>query len=556
MANIYGQTVGGLLGQAARDAYDAVYGVGSYIGNNPQTAGLLAGQLAPGAGTADALGQYPDPFNPTQNLPSVRQNITQGQYLDAGFQGLGLLGDAAMAVPFVGPAAAGALKAPRVARIARAGDNNPPGPPLVNTAGDVGSVNEPAGSYPMYLGAAPDRSGGSFERYTPARGVPAGVARLVEKTADPSSPIVQQFDRFVEKGIELEGPDWYNTEELRDWFVSRLGAERGDAEYADYMNLIGATSTGARVPDNIRMASFYRALNPEQRVAVANLVKDKGVRPRDAAASLGIEIPNLPEGDFGYGHQKQRNMAGNVLNQEQGNWAKSPPENMTGAERTKYLQANPKVKGFTNSLVGNVENIAADIHFMRMLAMSDGGADLLSDQFPVTKAGVEAVNKKFGKKLVEGYTNSRKVNGKEVKSVNLKKMAADGHITDADTGIFQEFPSAWKDTPSPTEYQALEQMAQNVAGRYDMTPAQFQASLWMGAGEMTNLADESQGTAMELFRRTLDNRADERGISREDMLKDFIDNKGLLAVPTTAAGGALTYGLLQDPQQEQQPGIF
>lgn len=99
-------------------------------------------------------------------------------------------------------------------------------------------------------------------------------------------------------------------------------------------------------------------------------------------------------------------------------------------------------------------------------------------------------------------------------------------------------------------------MAQNVAGRYDMTPAQFQASLWMGAGEMTNLADESQGTAMELFRRTLDNRADERGISREDMLKDFIDNKGLLAVPTTAAGGALTYGLLQDPQQEQQPGIF
>lgn len=556
MANVYGQTVGGLLGQAARDAYDAVYGVGSYIADNPQTAGLLAGQLAPGAGTADALGQYPDPFNPTQNLPSLRQNIAQGQYLDAGFQGLGLLGDAAMAVPVVGPAAAGALKAPRVARIARAGDNNPPGAPLVNTGGDVGSVNEPAGSYAMYRGAAPDRSGGSFERYTPARGVPAGVARLVEKTADPDNPIVQQFDRFVEKGIELEGPDWYNTEELRDWFVSRLGEERGAAEYNDYINLIGATSTGARVPDNLRMASFYRALNPEQRVAVANLVKDKGMRPRDAAASLGIEIPNLPEGDFGYGHQKQRNMAGNILNQEQGNWAKNPPEDMTGAARTKYLQANPKVKGFANSLVGNVENIAADIHFMRMLAMSDGGADLLSDQFPVTKAGLEAVNDKFGKKLVEGYTNTRKVNGKDIKSVNLKKMAADGHITDADTSIFQEFPSAWKDTPSPTEYEALEQMAQNVAARYDMTPAQFQASLWMGAGEMTNLADESQGTAMELFRRALDNRADERGITREDMLKDFIDNKGLLAVPTTAAGGALTYGLLQDPQQEQQPGIF
>ena len=272
VANIYGQTVGGLLGQAARDAYDAVYGVGSYIGSNPQTAGLLAGQLAPGAGTADALGQYPDPFNPTQNLPSLRQNIAQGQYLDAGFQGLGLLGDAAMAVPAVGPAAAGALKAPRVARIARIGDNNPPGPPLINSGGDVGLVNEPAGSYAMYRGAAPDRSGGSFERYTPARGVPAGMQRLLRATEDPNSPIVRQFDGYIEKGIELGGPDWYNTEELRDWFVSRLGEERGTAEYTDYINLIGATSTGAKVPQNIRMASIYRALDADQRVAVATLV--------------------------------------------------------------------------------------------------------------------------------------------------------------------------------------------------------------------------------------------------------------------------------------------
>lgn len=115
MANIYGQTVGGLLVDAAGDVYDAGAGLINFVRENPQAAGLMAGQLAPGAGTADASGVYPDPMNPSQNLPSMRQNIAQGEYLDAGFQGLGLLGDAAIAVP---PLAA-ALKAPRAAQLAK-----------------------------------------------------------------------------------------------------------------------------------------------------------------------------------------------------------------------------------------------------------------------------------------------------------------------------------------------------------------------------------------------------------------------------------------------------
>ena len=115
MANVYGQTVGGLLVDAAGDVYDAGAGLINFVRENPQAAGLMAGQLAPGAGTADASGAYPDPMNPSQNLPSMRQNIAQGEYLDAGFQGLGLLGDAAIAVP---PLAA-ALKAPRAAQLAK-----------------------------------------------------------------------------------------------------------------------------------------------------------------------------------------------------------------------------------------------------------------------------------------------------------------------------------------------------------------------------------------------------------------------------------------------------
>jgi hypothetical protein len=74
-----------------------------------------------------------------------------------------------------------------------------------------------------------------------------------------------------------------------------------------------------------------------------------------------------------------------------------------------------------------------------------------------------------------------------------------------------------------------------LATKYDMTPAQFQANLWMGAGDITGLADESQGTAMELFRRTLDKRAGERGLTREEMLRDFIMNRAPLVLPIGAS---------------------
>ena len=113
-------------------------------------------------------------------------------------------------------------------------------------------------------------------------------------------------------------------------------------------------------------------------------------------------------------------------------------------------------------------------------------------------------------------------------------------------------PTAWTDTPKPNEYAAFEEMANRIAPIYNMTPAQFQASLWMGAGDLTGLADESQGTAMELFRRTLDKRADERGLTRREMLEDFIVNKAPLAVPLTAGGAT---GLLMNQEQDANNNV-
>ena len=83
--------------------------------------GATASLFAPGAGVTDIMGFAPDPAQPGEFLPSFGQNITQGNYLDAGLQALGGAGDLMMAVgaflpPLVGVGAA--LKAPRAARVA------------------------------------------------------------------------------------------------------------------------------------------------------------------------------------------------------------------------------------------------------------------------------------------------------------------------------------------------------------------------------------------------------------------------------------------------------
>lgn len=75
--------------------------------------GLL---FAPGAGVADLTGNAPDPSRPGQMLPSFYENISGGNYLDAGLQALGGAGDAVQMMGAAFPpalAVGAAMKAPR-----------------------------------------------------------------------------------------------------------------------------------------------------------------------------------------------------------------------------------------------------------------------------------------------------------------------------------------------------------------------------------------------------------------------------------------------------------
>jgi hypothetical protein len=430
-----------------------------------------------------------------------------------------------------------ALSEAQLARRLGAGAN---GGPAMNP---FETVNLPAGSDQSFRGAAPDRAGGSFHRYTP-KTTPARMQRLIDAAADPASPLHSVFSDKIAKGQTLNGSDWYNTEELRNWFVNALGETDGDAQWRGYINQIGAGSTGAKVPQNIRIASFYRSLGDDA-PRVAALVNEKGITPLQAANDLGISVQGLADDGYNYGHLKQRGHAQNIMNQASGAWDKTPPQGMSGAALSKFLQANPKVKGFTNSLLGDKKNIAADMHFMRLLAMSDGSPDFLAKQANLSVDNIAKLREAYGA-AIDPYITVRDVKGKPLTEIKLAKAAKDGVITD--TNVFKDMPSAWADVPDATEYNAYEQLAQRVAGQYNMTPAQFQANLWMGAGDLTNLADESQGTFMDLFRRALDAQAEKRGLSRSDMLSDFIYNKAPLAVAPAGLLGAYETRSQQQPQ--------
>lgn len=75
-----------------------------------------AGYFAPGAGVLDALGMYPD-----ENSQSMLANLKAGEFGQAGFQGLGALGDALQMTGVGAPLGLGLKTVSRSGQLARAG---------------------------------------------------------------------------------------------------------------------------------------------------------------------------------------------------------------------------------------------------------------------------------------------------------------------------------------------------------------------------------------------------------------------------------------------------
>jgi hypothetical protein len=411
-----------------------------------------------------------------------------------------------------------------------AGNNMPPPDPPPVPA--VSPYDLPAGSDPRYMGAAPDRSDYSLMRFDPPRGTAPRTMDSLAALRENRNGIKDQMLADIRRGEGLDGSSWYNTEELRDWFVRELGPERGNAEWKEYMGLIGATSTGSKVPANIGNASFYR---------------NKGAdwaRENAEALKSGELVP--PKGS-GYGHKMQGNHAANVANYYDGGWDPA----------TADMRQNPKPRGFTQSLLGSGKNIAADLHFTRYMAMASGSPEWLDTSAEISGALATRLREKYGDQI-EPFLKSRVKDGKEMIQLQPKNAVTRGGIDMADLA---DEPTVFVGKPNDNEYKAFEDYMHEIGKELGMTGPQVQANLWMGAAQRTGLADESQGTFMDLFRKRADERArkekiqpmtgpDGREISpREQIIKRFINERGLLAVPGAAVGG---YGLLGGPEDDDR----
>lgn len=135
---------------------------------------------------------------------------------------------------------------------------------------------------------------------------------------------------------------------------------------------------------------------------------------------------------------------------------------------------------------------------------------------------------------------------------NQTPVTADTHNFAALTGDPKN-----KKSPTKTQYKYIEEFETAIADKLGMTPAQFQASVWMG-GE-TGVADDRP--FMAVFDDVVANTAERDGVTKKKALQNFIQGKGVLydLGPVMLAGGlganllANEFGGRESPRSGRTP---
>ncbi len=385
--------------------------------------------------------------------------------------------------------------------------------------GLIDMFRKPAGSDPRYRGAAPNRTDFTFMRYKPAK-LPPRMQNSLNALREPDNPMRQEMLESIEAGLEV-GEDWYNTEELRDWFIAGHGEEEGHRQWSEFLDLTGATSPNSKVPPNIGNSSA---------------VRERMYNDADYMQSLQ-NMENIQEGrDLakgrkpGYGHKTAGLQEYITSKQVQGQWSGAPEPGVSPAKGN--WTDNPKPKGFSQSLKGSEKNMAADLHFTRYIAMASKDPDWLG------VAGTE-VSEDFAQRMLQEFPKSKeyfKTNANGKPGFNPKKAVKDGVVP---IKVLEDYPSVWAQKPADNEYGAFEDFMFEVGNELGLTGPQAQAALWMGAARKTGVDPTSQTTFMQAVRDRADIQAKKRGTTREQVLFDFVMNKGLLT-----GAGAVPLGLM------------
>lgn len=421
-------------------------------------------------------------------------------------------------------------QSPYIGDNVRDADGNRIGQPGVLAATGEARPGKPGGGglreaipVPDVPGAAPDRSPGTVIRHNPARGDSARFADFQARIG--SEPTLLDEITATARAGEDIGRRWYNTEGTRQRFIAELGEDEGHRAWSEFMQRIGAASPGNAVYPNIRQASYYFAEPEAARAARQGHLATTGSYPR-------------PPEPYGSLTQQYQGALDDLVNRGQF---------IDNAEPTRA----PKPRGFTNSLLGKPENIAADKHFMRFIGMASGDPRFLHGSATISQELANQIAERFPD-IAAANVRTRTVKnaaGQETLQTNFNAARAVRENGGADGELFRfirQQPTVWDEVPRDNEYGAYERLALDIANRMNMTPAQLQASLWMGAARRTGVRADSLDTFDNIFNRVVDDRAAERGLSPDEVFRRFATRAQPLMVPPLAVGAA---GLLDDEER-------
>jgi hypothetical protein len=198
------------------DTYRGAGGLLSDIAQSPQVQ-YFAGQFAPGAGSVDFSGQMPlaptggqslmDVYAAPDRLPSFRQNVSQGNYLDSALQALGATGDLAQAIPGVGAVLGTALKAPRAIQRTIKASKSASDLPQTQGLLDAGVKPKDAAKKLLDKKAVID----AF-----AKKSPKAFARILKKTGKKDTDRIYAAVRSRQAGQEKARLDYANAKKRRN----------------------------------------------------------------------------------------------------------------------------------------------------------------------------------------------------------------------------------------------------------------------------------------------------------------------------------------------------
>jgi hypothetical protein len=341
--------------------------------------------------------------------------------------------------------------------------------------------------------AEPSRGSPSYaewRRANPDRGVLFDMSNL---SAVPDVPQSQMPRYNPARGTSARLSDALSSEEVARGINDTVerGIEAGGLEWYNTEPMrqrLAAIAPDSASSQYARLMDTVAATSPRARVP-DNI---RTAAYYNYLLAQGAPLPDKPA--RGYGSVAQNLHRDNVRNIERmGGWD---------------VFRNPKPASFSTNLQGNQRNVTIDTHNFRL-------------------PGILSRDPRFLETSVS--------QGAGVEPIRPRRLYESGEMSLDDLAAR---PAMWASKPNPNEYGAYEAWQQEQARNLGVSPAQYQASMWLGGGEETGL-----GSAAEPFLETFESRirytADRLNIDPEVLLEMVLRGD----VPLLRDGGRVDQSL-------------